>query len=134
MSEALAFLTCLGGARRPSRTALHWFPVVGVLLGLALGALWRETSLVWAPGVAAALVVAADLAITGLLHLDGLVDAADGLLPHMTRDRRLAVMRQPDAGAFGVGVAGAVLLARWAAISSLRPSPLLLGALWCFSR
>jgi adenosylcobinamide-GDP ribazoletransferase len=134
MSEALAFLTCLGGARRPSRTALRWFPVVGVLLGLALGALWREASLAWAAGVAAALVVAADLAITGLLHLDGLVDAADGLLPHMPRDRRLAVMRQPDAGAFGVGVAVAVLLARWAALTSLRPSPLLLGALWCFSR
>ncbi|MHB8438411.1 MAG: adenosylcobinamide-GDP ribazoletransferase [Acidimicrobiales bacterium] len=134
MGEALAFLTCVGGARRPSRVALRWFPVVGVLLGLALGLLWREASIVWAPGVAAVLVLAGDLVLTGMLHLDGLVDAADGLLPHMTRERRLAVMRQPDAGAFGIGVAGVALLAQWAALSSLRPSPLLLGGLWCLSR
>lgn len=134
MREALAFLTPLGGARRPSPRALRFFPVVGGLIGLALGGLWWGAARVWPAPVAGAVVVAADLALTGLLHLDGLVDSADGLLPHLDRQRRLRVMSEPDAGAFGVGVAGAVLLARWAALSSLRPAPLLLVALWALSR
>ena len=42
-----------------------------------------------------ALVVAADLALTGALHFDGLLDSADGLLPHLPAERRLAVMADP---------------------------------------
>ncbi len=134
MRRALAFLTPIGGARPPAPGALAWFGPIGALIGLALGAVWWGAAHLWPPPVAAAVVVAADLAVTGLLHLDGLVDAADGLLPHLSRKQRLAVMRQPDAGAFGVGVAIAVLLLRWAALASLRPAPLLLAALWCLSR
>ena len=36
MREALAFLTPLPGARRPSSRALPWFPVVGAAIGLAM--------------------------------------------------------------------------------------------------
>ena len=134
MLEALAFLTPLGGARRPTPGALRWFPVVGAAMGLALGGIWWLVGRAWPPLAAAGIVVVADLALTGLLHLDGLVDTADGLLPPLPRERRLAVMRQPDAGAFGIGAAGAVLILRWAALASIRPAPLLLGGLWCLSR
>jgi adenosylcobinamide-GDP ribazoletransferase len=80
-------------------------------------------------------VVAADLALTGMLHLDGLIDSADGLLPPLAdRARRLDVMADPAAGAFGVGAAVTVLLLRWAALAALRPSAVLLGSLWCASR
>jgi adenosylcobinamide-GDP ribazoletransferase len=44
------------------------------------------------------------------------------------------VLRTPDVGAFGVAVAGATLLLRWAALASLAPAPLLLAGLWCASR
>jgi adenosylcobinamide-GDP ribazoletransferase len=89
---------------------------------------------VWPAAVAAAIVVAADLALTGLLHVDGLADSADGLLPHLDRARRLEVMATPDVGAFGVATVGAVLLLRWATLATMAPSPLLLGGLWCASR
>jgi adenosylcobinamide-GDP ribazoletransferase len=78
--------------------------------------------------------VAGDLAATGLLHFDGLVDSADGLLPHLERDRRLAVMTEPGVGAFGVATGSGVLLLRWVALWSLRPAVLLIGGLWCLSR
>lgn len=132
--RAVAFLTPFGGAAAPTPATLAWFPVVGALFGLVLGAWWWLAARWWTALPAAALVVAADLAGSGMLHLDGLVDSADGLLPHLDRERRLAVLREPTAGAFGVGAAVVVGLLRLAALASIRPAPLLLGGLWCGSR
>jgi cobalamin 5'-phosphate synthase/cobalamin synthase len=132
--RAVAFLTPLGGAVAPAPDALPWFPVVGLAIGGALGGLWWAAEQAWPPAVAAALVVAADLGLTGMLHFDGLVDSADGLLSHLDRPQRLNVMAAPDVGAFGIAIAGAVLLARWAALASIHPAPLLLAGLWCLSR
>jgi len=134
MRRALAFLTPFGGAAVPSHSTFAWFPLVGAALGFALGGIWWAADRLWAAPVAAAVVVAADLALTGMLHFDGLVDSADGLLAPMERSRRLEVMADPAAGAFGVGVAVVVLLLRWASLATLAPSPVLLGALWCASR
>jgi adenosylcobinamide-GDP ribazoletransferase len=134
MRRALGFLTPLGGASMPSPAALAWFPAVGALLGLTLGGIWWLAERLWAAPVAAAIVVAADLALTGMLHFDGLVDSADGLLPPLDPERRLEVMADPSAGAFGVGVAIVVVLLRWASLAALAPAPWLLAALWCASR
>jgi adenosylcobinamide-GDP ribazoletransferase len=134
MRAALSFLTAVPGARTPRDTTLRWFPAVGALLGIALGGLWWATARAWPLPVAAVIVVVADLGLTGMLHLDGLADSADGLLPHLTRERRLEVMRDPTVGAFGVGTVVVVLLGRWAVLATLRPAPLLLAALWCVSR
>lgn len=135
MLAALSFLTPFGGARTPTPRAVKWFPVVGALLGLVLGLVWQGASEVWVFVLPAALVVVVDLALTGMLHADGLVDSADGLLPHLDRDRRLEVMAQPDVGAFGVTVLAGVLLLRWAALLSFyEPDVMLLVALWMTSR
>jgi adenosylcobinamide-GDP ribazoletransferase len=132
--SAVAFLTPLGGAANPSPSALAWFPAVGAAMGALLGLLWWSTEHIWPATVSAAIVVGADLALTGLLHIDGLVDTADGLLPHLERDRRLAVMREPSVGAFGIASGGIILLARFAALQSVKPSILLLVGIWCGSR
>lgn len=134
MRRALAFLTPLGRAGPPGPDSLGWFPVVGAGLGLALGGIWWVAGKWWPPGAAAAIVVVADLALTGLLHFDGLVDSGDGLLALRTPSERLAIMATPDVGAFGVGVGAATLLCRWAALASMRPAPLELVALWTLSR
>ena len=138
MKRALAFLTVVPTPGRstepPDRRTFAWFPVVGALIGLALGSVWWLAGRWWPPAVAAGLVVIADLALTGLLHLDGLIDSADGLLPHLDRDRRLAVMAQPDVGAFGVAVAVAVIGLRFAALASMTPSVVLLAGVWAASR
>jgi adenosylcobinamide-GDP ribazoletransferase len=134
MREALGLLTTLGGAGPLSSRALRWFPVVGGLVGALLGTLWWGAAQWWPPAVAAAIVVAADLALTGLLHVDGLADSADGLLPPLPRERRLSVMRAPDVGAFGVGAVGAALLLQFAALASVPAEPLVLAAVWCAAR
>ncbi len=134
MRAAVAFLTAVGGSRRPGPRTFDWFGLVGAGIGAVLGLIWWAADRAWTPGLAAAVVVVADLAITGMLHFDGLLDSADGLLPPMDRDRRLAVMASPETGAFAVGAGGAVLLLRWAALSALRPTVLLPASLWCLSR
>lgn len=134
MLSALGFLTVVGGARTPDERTLRWFPLVGAGIGGVLAAVWVGAERVWNPGVAAALVVAVDLAVTGMLHVDGLADSADGLLPHLARDRRLAVMTAPDVGAFALAVVPTVLLVRWAALAGDGVEPLALVGVWAASR
>lgn len=134
MRSALGFLTVVGGAAPPDRRAPAWFGPVGAALGLAVGGLWWVAGELWPPLVAALLAVAADAALTGMLHFDGLADSADGLLPPMDRGRRLEVMATPEVGAFGVLVVTLVVAARLAALGALHPDPLLVAGLWTSSR
>jgi adenosylcobinamide-GDP ribazoletransferase len=134
LGGAVGFLTVLGRPSAPTPAALPWFPVVGAGLGAVLGGLWWVAEGIWPPLVAAGVVVAADLALTGLLHADGLADTGDGLLPPLARERRLAVMAAPDTGAFGASVLVVTLLLRVAALAAIAPSGLLLAGLWCASR
>ena len=130
----MAFLTLFGSARAPTPTTFVWFPVVGGAIGAVVGGVWWAAARGWPPLLAATLAVVADLVLTGLLHLDGLIDSADGLLAPMTRPRRLAVMADPAAGAFGVVSAVAVLVLRVGALASLRPTILAVVGIWCASR
>jgi len=132
--EAAAFLTPFGGAAEPTPDALGWFPVVGAVVGAGVGLCWWGAAQLWPRAVAAVVAVAADLVFTGMLHFDGVCDAADGLLAPLPAERRLAVMAEPGVGAFGVVVAGALLIGRWAALAATRPAVLLPAALWCASR
>jgi adenosylcobinamide-GDP ribazoletransferase len=134
MRKALAFLTPFGGAAVPSSGTLDWFPVVGAAIGLAVGAVWWLAVRAWPPVAAAGVVVLSDVVLTGYLHLDGLADAADGLLPPMPRERRLEVMADPAVGAFGAVTLLVVLVLRFGAFASTAAAPLVVGALWCGSR
>jgi cobalamin synthase len=139
LGSALGLLTVIGGGRQVGAEAVGWFPVVGGALGAGLGAAWWACGRAFPPLVAGGIIVAADLALTGMLHVDGLVDTADGMLPHLDRARRLAVMAEPQVGAFGVAAAVVVLVLRFAALSSVVPASLvkgvlLLGGIWLASR
>ncbi len=134
MRAALGFLTIVGGAAAPDRRAPAWFGLVGALVGLAVGAVWWGASELWPPLLAALIAVGVDALLTGMLHLDGLADSADGLLPPVDRARRLAIMATPDIGAFGVVTVLLVLVARVGALAALTPDPLLLAGLWAGAR
>lgn len=134
MLSAVAFLSVVGRSQPPTERTFRWFPVAGALIGGVVAVCWWGTQALWALPLAAALVVAADLAITGMLHIDGLADSADGLLPHMERERRLEVMALPDVGAFAMGAVAVTILVRWAALASGGISPWSIVAVWCLSR
>jgi adenosylcobinamide-GDP ribazoletransferase len=137
MRDALGLLTTFGrrrgsGTLRPG--ALRWFPVIGVVLGTIVGTAWWLTDEWWPRPVAAALTLLVDAACTGLLHLDGLADAADGLLPHANRERRLEIMRAPDVGAFGNATVALIVVLQGSALASRPASVALIVAVWCTTR
>lgn len=134
MIGALGFLTVFGRSAVPDGRTLRWFPLAGALIGLTVGGTWWAADQVFPVLVVAVIVVVVDLTITGLLHVDGLADSADGLLPPLERDRRLAVMADPNAGAFAVAVVVVVLALRVAAFASLAVDVALVAGIWCASR
>ena len=134
LAAAFSFLTIAGRGQRPDSSAAAWFGVVGAVLGLALGAVWEGASEIWGFVVVAAIVLVADVVLTGALHIDGLADTGDGLLPHADRERRLEIMRTPDVGAFGVAVVGCVLLLRFAALLSISVDLWTFVAPWAVAR
>lgn len=134
MRRAIAFLTPFGPSAAPTSTTFGWFPLAGAAIGLIVGGVWWAADRAWNPMAAAAVTVIADIAVTGYLHLDGLADSADGLLPPLTRSRRLEVMSDPAVGAFGAVTLMAVLLLRFGALASTPAVPLVVAGLWCGSR
>jgi adenosylcobinamide-GDP ribazoletransferase len=95
-----------------------FFPVVGAGIGAAAGgiaALLHPS----VPALAAAgIAVGGELLLTGGLHADGLADAADGLAAR-TRERALAIMRDPRIGAYGAAALVIALLVKAAALAAL---------------
>lgn len=99
--------------------SMAWYPVVGALLGVALALLaWLLADA--APLLRAALVLAAWVALSGALHLDGLADSADAWVGGGdSTERTLQIMKDPRSGPIAVVVLVVVLLLKFAALASL---------------
>ncbi|MFC0211491.1 adenosylcobinamide-GDP ribazoletransferase [Paenibacillus chartarius] len=94
-----------------------WYPFVGLLIGAVLAAAGAIAGWLLPPLPAAALVLAIWVAVTGGLHLDGLMDTADGLLSHRDRERMLEIMKDSRVGAMGVIAGGLQLLMKLSLLS-----------------
>jgi adenosylcobinamide-GDP ribazoletransferase len=127
---ALAFLTRLPVPAPPTYdpatigASLAWYPAVGALIGLLL---WGASALLAsvlpaAPAVSAVLLVMLWVWLTGGLHLDGLADTADAAAAGGDATRRLAVLKDPNAGPAGVTAVVLVLLLKTAVVVSLLKS------------
>ncbi|MBA4492802.1 adenosylcobinamide-GDP ribazoletransferase [Paenactinomyces guangxiensis] len=79
-----------------------WYPLVGLILG-ALITLFDMLIAGWFPAFVRAVMDAAFwFFLTGGLHLDGLMDTADGLGAWRDRERTLQIMKDSRVGAMGV--------------------------------
>ena len=125
---ALQFLTALPMRiadppdAKATGNSLLYYPLVGLLIGILLAGLaWLLSD---APAlVAAALLLTVWVAVTGLLHLDGLADSADAWLGGLgDRERTLAIMKDPCCGPAGVVTLVQALLLKFAALAYLVPN------------
>lgn len=101
------------------RQSLMFFPLVGAAIGLALALLDKGLLEIFPANVSSAVLLAALVTVTGAIHIDGLMDTADGLLGGKTPERRLEIMKDPRAGVFGVLAVVIVLVLKWSVLMSI---------------
>ncbi|HXA28308.1 MAG TPA: adenosylcobinamide-GDP ribazoletransferase [Candidatus Angelobacter sp.] len=120
---ALGFLTVLPLPARahgmPTGVTLACFGPAGLLLGGVMAALEIALAPVLPLAARSAVLLAVLAAACGAMHLDGLMDSADGLFGARTRERRLEIMRDSRVGGYGTAAAVLVVLIQYAALSSV---------------
>ena len=116
--------------------SMGWYPLVGLALGAAAWGAYAGLLELLPSLVAAVLVVMVLEAVTRGLHMDGLMDTADGVLSGAPRERALKIMKDSNVGAMGVVAALLILMLKVAALGALAradaAAPLLAG--WCAAR
>jgi cobalamin 5'-phosphate synthase/cobalamin synthase len=123
IAAAVSFLTRipLGRLRLDSadvgRGSL-FFPLVGAGIGALVGLVAEGLAGLVTSFLAAAVAVAFEALLTGVIHFDALTDAADGLGAR-SRERALEVMRDPSIGTFGAVALLLDVLVKVGAIASL---------------
>ena len=106
--------------------SFHTIPVLGLLEGAVvaiafMAGAYRSTLL------GSALALVAHLLVTGGIHLDGLGDYADAVLPGFRGAEAYRVMKDPHAGSLAVAVVAVTLLARFASQTLLAPWAIILA-------
>jgi adenosylcobinamide-GDP ribazoletransferase len=83
--------------------SLCFFPWIGLVIGLLeLGWFYLAGWLAFGTVFRSAVMVLIPVAVTGGIHLDGLLDTADALSSWREKERRLEILKDSHAGAFAV--------------------------------
>lgn len=100
--------------------ALAAFPLVGLIEGFLMAAWGHIANLVGMPSaIVACVLVALPVLVTGGIHLDGLIDTSDALSSWAPREKKLEIMHDPRAGAFGVIAVALYLVMQFALFMTL---------------
>ena len=105
--------------------SVPYFPLVGLVIGAFLGAV--NYGLVWlaVPDfMRAALLILAEIIITGGLMYDGFMDTADGVFSARNRERMLEIMKDSHVGSNAVLAVVTLILLKVAAYVSIMPQEL----------
>lgn len=122
---ALSFLTILPvksitmAKEEDMERSLYYYPLVGITLGIILAAFsWLFFTLDL--GLAGdAFLIALLVILTGGLHLDGLMDTADGLMSRKGRNEKLEIMKDSRVGAMGVTACILILILKVAFVAEI---------------
>ena len=104
-----------------SRSYLY-YPLVGLVLGLLLWLLAKASIPYFPPLVLGALILIAQLILTGGIHLDGFMDSMDGLLSARSPERMLEIMKDSRIGAHSCMALVGLLLLKFSLLASLTPT------------
>jgi adenosylcobinamide-GDP ribazoletransferase len=100
------------------RLAVKVYPVVGLVIGLAL-ALMLFVAKGLEPLLIATLVTGLWIAITGGLHFDGFCDMADAALSPKSVEERWRIAKDPTVGSFALMAGALLILTKVAALTGL---------------
>ena len=94
------------------------YPLAGLVVAGCAGVAGTIAGWIGLPALlVAAIVLVAQVVLTGAMHEDGLADTADGLWGGWDRDRRLEIMKDSRIGAYGVIALILSLIIRWQALT-----------------
>lgn len=80
-----------------------FFPLIGAVEGaLMLGWFWLAECLGLGLLMRTAVLILIPVAVTGGIHLDGLLDTADALSSYKSREEKLEILKDSHAGAFAI--------------------------------
>lgn len=95
-----------------------FYPLVGLLIGLVLYLADSLFGLFFPNQVSAALVLTLWVLLSGALHLDGFLDACDGLFGGTTVESRLRILHDEPVGAFALAGGVLLLLVKFTALAN----------------
>lgn len=101
--------------------SVPWFPVVGALIGAAVGGVAAGLMELIPPLVAAALAILFGVLLTGAFHEDGLADTADAM-GGWTPERRREILKDSRHGSYGVAAMCGTIVLRIVCVASLGPA------------
>lgn len=99
--------------------AARYFPLVGIIVGAAGGAVFILASWLLPATLALILSMVATVLLTGGFHEDGFADAVDGFGGGWTREQVLAIMKDSRIGSYGAIGLVMILLAKFSALAEM---------------
>lgn len=105
---------------------IYLFPVIGVVLGLLLGAIGFASSILFPTMVTSLVVIISIYLLTGINHIDGLADFGDGIASHGTREEKIKAMRDTAVGTGGLIFCIIAVIGVFAALFSIQGINMLL--------
>lgn len=109
--------------------AATWFPVVGLLVGGVLGGVRLLADLGLDPAPATLLALLAAILVTGGFHEDGLADVADAYGAHVTKERKLEILKDSRVGTYGALAVAFMVLFPFSVLVALDGEDVLRAAL-----
>lgn len=113
--------------------SLFWFPWIALFMGVVVGFVNNFFYDV-GPLFAAFLGLITWYLLNGGLHMDGLMDTADGFLSNRDRDRVVEIMHDSTIGVFAVLALVLVLLGKFSVLASVAIQPVEMGIFFASAR
>jgi len=99
--------------------SISCFPLVGLLMGIVAWAIFEAGNYFFNPWTVAAIILAAQLVLTGGLHIDGFMDTCDALFSNKSRQQMLEIMKDSRVGALGAASAMVLLLLKYSLLAQI---------------
>lgn len=96
--------------------SIVFYPLVGLIIGLILSLLAWLLQKIFPLQLTAALILGLWVILSGAFHLDGFLDACDGLFGGWTPEKRLEIMHDEHLGAFALAGGVILLLVKFSAL------------------
>lgn len=107
--------------------SVKYFPLVGAIIGVFLFAVnFLAGKITGNRQIIAIALIIAEILITGLIHIDGLADTADGLFSYAKKEKMLEIMKDSRIGTNGTVILILYFITKFVFLSQVKSGYLLL--------